>query len=375
MMQSKNTQEIIRELNDFIVKAKETTKAARKGEVAGVPAYAQFWNNVADVTDELAEDLKNMLERITAAGQPDEITNLLNILKAIDSITFKTYTFTLNVKVMIARGTPEHIKLQQHLCDKYQELAEVCSVKARKIAGFFSELTALIFDDMRKTASAKVQTFVKQAKAAAEKASDYPYSHIKGEMEVFIRRLEQAPFENITMAQLDGYAIMLDIISFAVIVDRDENKALAEDLNMLKENFAEVTDYFETVADVKNNYKEKPVDTKVAHAVDDLIFMMNIIMFYVSGELSKMMVGKFLSDEQKSSFDAIFDKMSRCNVSESSDYRQVAEMLFEIHASLEQEAHKLGELGGSIIFLAREFELLAAKVKNAAKDGNKIFGG
>lgn len=146
MTYSKATDEIIRELNGFIVTAKETANMARKEEL---PNYTAFWGLIADRTDELANRVQDVLERITTiAERPDEITNRFSILHVITDTAFESNLLALNVGLTVSRAQPAHAAAQNPMCQKYLALANAAVLKASKITEFFNELSALIFDDV-----------------------------------------------------------------------------------------------------------------------------------------------------------------------------------------------------------------------------------
>ncbi|MDR1692740.1 MAG: helix-turn-helix transcriptional regulator, partial [Oscillospiraceae bacterium] len=114
MTYSNSTDEILRELNGFVVKAKETAAAARKCELCW---YKGFWDGIADRTDEFAAKLDVILTRVAAiAGHPDEITNRFTIIKAVEDIAFLSNVMALHVGLTAARGRPEDAKAMQPLC-------------------------------------------------------------------------------------------------------------------------------------------------------------------------------------------------------------------------------------------------------------------
>jgi len=132
MIYSKTTDDILRELNGFIAKAKETAECARKNDV---PEYTPFWNTIADATDAYADKVKGILERITAISErPDEIGGRFAIIKVIEEIAFHSNLLALNAGLMVSREQSE----QWPLCEKYLELAQTCVLKANKVAQFLT---------------------------------------------------------------------------------------------------------------------------------------------------------------------------------------------------------------------------------------------
>jgi len=195
---SNSTDEIIRELNSFIAKAKDTANSARKNDVA---EYVSFWNMIAEKTDVYAEEVKEVLERISVITEhPDEITDRFTIIKVIEDIAFKSNLLAFNVGLMVSRGQPDHIEIQWPLCIKYLELAQAASIKSEKIAGFFNELSSLIFNDMRRTAADKMSDVISKGKAAID--SIIGYENTKNEVSYLLNCLS-VPLDEITVPLLE----------------------------------------------------------------------------------------------------------------------------------------------------------------------------
>jgi len=381
MNYSKNTNEIIREFNDFIVKAKETAKNARKIAIPEYPAYARFWNTVADITDELTDNVKTVLERVTGAGEgADEITNLFQIMKMIDHNAFRMNMVACSASIHIARGTPpEHSESQQSLCRKYREFAFFTAKKSVTVYELLKELSALIFDDMRKTASEKIQAFDSQCKAVIKKITGYNY--LKEELAAFSNKISSMSCKEITVKNLEDWLLQLEGLSFAVLLDvslrgSGTNKTLYDDLIMLKNNFSETVDFFKTLAKLESDSKSLTPPPTLAHGHlmirEDIVFMGNILLFYAKAEVADEKLGKFLSDEQKDAFNSIFNKMSEglqftSKSTEVSAYKKVAGIFQEIYESMERESNKI-ELNGSLLVITQEFKSFAEKLRALAED-------
>ena len=124
--------------------------------------------------------------------------------------------------------------------------------------------------------------------------------------------------------------------------------------------------------------------------MEDLVFFGNIILFYTKAELAEEKAGHFLSEEQKSEFKKICDKMAEClkftldfknSLEKAADvlnqssldfvskenFKHVAAMMQETYEFMEREANKLGERNGSLLVIAQEYKSLASKVKEVAE--------
>ena len=238
-------------------------------------------------------------------------------------------------------------------------------LKANKVAQFFNELSALIFEDMRKAAAQKIQEVVQKGKAAEE--SIVGYSYIKHEVAALVNELSAIPCEEITVSQLEDCLFKLDIFSFAADMDvsrRPDHKTIFEGLTDFKESISEAIDFFQTLVRPEISLV---LGRNVHKQFTDIAFQGNVLLFYTRGEVSHDKLGGFLSDEQKAAFGVICDKINNCiqlalNANEVTAYKEIAETLYGIHSHMMLEADKLKERGGAVRFIAGEFKGLADNV-------------
>ncbi|GHU79591.1 hypothetical protein FACS1894191_2730 [Clostridia bacterium] len=365
MTASKSTDEIIRELNDFIAKARETAEYARK---SGVREYTPFWDTIARKTDALADRLKAVLERITAiAAYPDEISKRFVIIKAIEDIAFETNLLAFNAGLMVSRGQPEHIRIQKPLCDRYNELARASGLKAGKAARLLGELSSCIFADMRKTAADKLREVIEKGRAAEESIVGYSY-YIKHEIAVIVNELSETPYEDVTVSRLEDYLFKLDIIALAADADifrSPEDGAMFDGLAIFKESLSEAVEFFQTLVRPESGPASESAARK---RFTDIAFQGNIFLFYIRGEVEKL--GGLLDDGQKAAFGAICGRIDEfiqfaLRAGEETDRETIAGKLYDIHSGMAAEAEKLAARGGAILFLAGQVKLLAESAAGA----------
>lgn len=359
---SQNTNEIIRELNDFIAKAKETAEAARKCTIL---EYLPFWKAVAERTDTFADNVKNSLERIAAiAENPDEITNRFSIIKLIEDVSFETNLLSFNVNLMVSRGNPAHIiEMQKNLCDSYKSLAKVSAIKTTKVATLLNELSGLIFNDMRKSATEKIQALIYNGHKAADEIQEYPY--IKDEILNIVNELSSEPCGQVTIKNIEDYAFRLNIISFAADMDvfrSPKDERMFSGLKSLKKDFADAVDFLSSIVISQENSAIERTTTK---HFTDIAFQGNILLFYTRGEVEKM--GSLLSDEQKTVFIAICCKVDdfiryALKADEAATYKPIVDILCSINEDMQTLSPTLADKGGAMRFLANEFKSLADSV-------------
>ena len=359
MTYSKTTNEIIRELNDFIAKAKETANLARKEKV---PGYETFWSVIADTTDNLANRVRSALERITAiAERPDEITNRFAILRVITDNAFESNLLAFNVGLMVSRAQPEHATIQNPMYEKYFSLAAAAQLKASKIADFFNELSALISDDIKKSYDDKIQQVVNVAKPAI--ASIVGYDNIKGELEHFTKRLEQIPFDEKTTLRLDDCLFQLNIISFAADMDITRNphdKAMFDGLTLFKDALSDAISFTEALPKgVSSTIRNEP-----QKHMQDFAFHGNILLFYFRGEIEKLNKANLLDDEKNSKLNAVSEKINSTiqiahNATDANSAEEVSRNYCSAADDMNRIAEGLGLCGNPIKFLATETKTLA----------------
>ena len=389
MLYSKTTDGIIRELNELIVRAKETAEYTRKNKDADVDAakfYSEFWEFMAGKADVMADGLRVYLDRITTISQrPDEISARFIIIKAIEDIAFKSNIAALNAGLMISRAAPEHGVAFKPIADKYYSLAGFAQMKVGKIVEFFNELATLIFDDMRKGAEQRIQSVIENGKSAAADLTsnaDYPYGYIADELLSIANELSSMPLADVTVSRMEDYLFRLHIISFAADTDAfraPSHKGLFSGIAAFQESIAEAMEFFQNlsmgVTQVVETAQRPVIERTTAKNYADLAFQGNILLFVIRGEVQKMGYAPSLSimkEGQKSAFDAICDKMNKViklahNATDEASFGEMAARIREVHDEMITEADKLGLHGNAIKFIAEEVKHYAGRAGSLAK--------
>jgi len=386
MNYSNTTDEIIRELNDFIVKTRETAMLARKVKIPGVPGVPgseAFWSVIADATDNLANRVQSALERITAiAERPDEITNRFSILRVLTDNAFESNLLAFNVGLMISRTlpgcmgeqfaeqatSPEHATVQNPMYEKYLSLAATAQMKAGKIEGFFNELSALISDDIKKSYDERIQQVVKVAKPAI--TSIVGYDNIRSELEHFVERLKQIPFDEKTALRLDDCLFQLNIISFTADMDTTRNphdKAMFHGLAIFKDALSDAIVF----ADALPKGVTTSIRSKPQKHMQDFAFQGNILLFYFRGEIEKLNKANLLDDEKNSDLNVVSEIINISiqtanNATDASSAKEVSHQYGRAAGEMSRLADGLGLHGNPIKFLATETKSLANRAMKFA---------
>lgn len=358
MMYSKTADEIIRELNSLIVQAKETAAFTRKNKEAEPEAaafYAQFWEFTADRAEAMADSLTEALNRITAITQrPDEISARFMIMKAIEYAAFQSSMTAFQTGLMISRAKPGHREAFQPICRKYKLLSQNARIKADKIAEFFRELSALIFQNMRKDAEQKIEKAVEKGKAAAKFLLDHPdlpYTYIADGLMEIADELSSTVLEELTVCRLEDYLFRLDMIAYAADMDvfrAPSHKPLFDGILDFKEQLSEAAEFFQ-------NLSEDMADmNRTAEPEKTLLFQGNILLFYLKGEIKKL-GDTHLKESQKASFDAICQKLdTTIHPAHQMTSDKLRKILREVYEEMTAEAGKLGVYGAPVQFITEE---------------------
>lgn len=373
-MNSKITNEMIRELNSLIVQAKETAADTRKqkGVAADVAAiYAQVWEVASERAENMAEELKKVLERVTSVTQDtDEIFARFLIVKAVEDAAFEVGVTAFQVGLMIARAMPEHRVVFQPLCEEYNCLAQTARIRSGKIVDFLNELTVLICQDMRKNAECKVQDAVEAGMVAARSLSEQgpSYGYIADGVREIAEELDSLALEEVTAYFLEDTVFRMETILFAADMDilrAPQHRQLFDSILNFKEKLGEAAEFFwnlsgnvtGTIMDVKKDSEMKRVAEKM---YSDLALQESILLFYLKGEIQKL-GNAHLDEGQKEVLNAVCSKIDRMirmarNVSNGSAGSEIKKILCEVYEEMMAVAEKLDVYGGAIRYLAQEMQ-------------------
>lgn len=363
MLYSKTIDEIVRELNNWIIQSKEAAAYTIK-YVATIPEvtefYLQFGNCIAARANDMADDLTKMLDQITSITQhPDEISAHFIILKALEDAAFQSRITAFHARLMIARAKPEHRCAFEPICVKYDKLAQNAQIKADRLAGFFNEWSSQIFGDMREQAKEKLQQAVECGKAAVSRLlndSNLPYTYIADEIMAIADELSLLPLEEVTVSLLEDYLLRLDVVVGAAEMDvlrMPSHKAIFCGISEFREQISEAAVFFQSLWDDVIPALDEPKKSSTS----DITFQGTLLLFYLKGEIQKL--APHLNQGQKAVFDDICEKMS-ASVRQSSfeaddtDDREIAQSFQDIYKKITSEAVNLGLYGGPIKFIADE---------------------
>lgn len=363
MLYSRTTDEIIRDLNSLIVQSKETAAYVRK-YVETAPEAAEFYSQFADYitvrTDNMADDLTKMLDRITSIPQhPDEISARFVILKTMENAAFQSRITAFQARLMITRAKPKHRAALEPICVRYDTLAQNAQIKAERIASFFNELSSQIFSDMRERAKEKLQKAVEHGKAAASRLlndPNLPYTYIADEITAIADELSFLPLEEVTVSLLEDYLLRLEVIVAAADMDvlrMPSHKELFCGVSDFREQVSETVVFFQSLCDDVVQAHGEPEKSPTG----DLTFRGILLLFYLKGEIQKL--EPRLSQSQKAEFDDICEKMEAAihqvhREEDATGVRGITQSFQAIYEKLTSEAGNLGIYGDPIQFIADE---------------------
>lgn len=372
MMYSRNTDEIVRELNQLIVQARETADYTRKNrDVAQAAAYTEFWSYAMSRTEAAADALTGVLERITAiVRQPDGISARFMVVKAVEDAAFQFQLTAFQTGLTVSRAQPEHRRAFEPVCGQYEALARSAGMRTGRIAGILGELAELILRDMRENALQYLQGAVESGRRAAEKlAGDpaLPYGYIAEAVGGIAEELCALPLREVTIGCLEDYGIRLDIVASAAALDgmrTPAHKELLDGIGDFRERIDRAAAFFRDLPeDVgRSSAEEKGMERSVAKKYGDMAFQGNILLFYLKGEVQKL--GRQLRPGQRAALEAICGRLAEvvgraAHMVDEEAGEGVAGRLHGICRELAAQAEELGEYGASVRFVAGQIENMA----------------
>ncbi|MDE7184910.1 MAG: helix-turn-helix transcriptional regulator [Lachnospiraceae bacterium] len=363
MMYSKITDEMLRELNALIVQAKEAADYTRKNRAAvsqDCTGYAGYWEHIADKADAMAQALGEVLRRITGiVQQPDAISARFVLIKAIEEAAFWADILAFETGLTAARAMPQHRVIFEPFCEKYDRLSQSAQMKAEKIALFFSELSTMIFEDLRKNAQEHLKRIVKKGKAVYGGNSS---GYIVDEIRSIISELAETPLEELTVRSLEDALFRVNVALFAADVDllrMPSDKALFDSISELKEQLIAGTQYFKSLsADFIQEITapQKAADIAGSHQKEFCV-QGKVLLFYLRGELQKL-GNTCLSRNQQEELNALCAALEECLGWAQEDTAQTGERIQAVYDALLAESAALGEYGGPVQYIANQLRRL-----------------
>jgi len=362
---TKTTDAVIREINEWIFRANDLAKEIRhiNSQNSNV-----FWNGVADQTEVLADGFLEILEKVnTIARKPDEISDGMDIVKAIDDTAFVAHSIAFQIELMEARTKEEYEGIS--FAGKYRELAWFCVEKAEKITVFFRELLLLVVEDMRKTAGKKIKAAIEKGKAATESVPEN-LLYIKEEITQLVDELSVMPVESVTTLLLDDSFFKVKLIAITAKLNSDKSgDALFDNMRDFSDVLYDAAGFCATIV---KPVEDPPPEKKNIKIMQDIVFMENILLFYAKGELDHLIkiFDKKMDRERTAALRKIKNKISdyiksalKLEREENavSEFQEIADRLYEIVADFDRETELLGTQGGAIKIIADEHRKLADK--------------
>ena len=372
MTHSQNTEQLLRELNALIIRTKETAlfTGTSKLEQPAAVLYSDFWDSVIDRTEAIAEDLQGILKRISDIPRcPDEISNRFLLMRTMEDATFRSYVLSLQVGLTVSRAQPAHREAFRPICDRYRSFAKDAEVKVDKLVAFYKELVTLIFSDMQENAKQLLQTAVEKGTAAASiltRNKEYPYAYLADEITRITDTLSALPFDDVTLSLLEDCKFQLDVISSTADIDAirtPSHKQLFDSILVFRESITEAAEFFQLLSATLSQTRSEaetpfPTSDSPSKHHKARVWKINIILFYLKGELQKLGASR-LSAAQQAAFDAICRELEQSiqmteTATDSSAFSHIDETIKKVNDKLTTQAKELGLIGCAIQYLAEE---------------------
>ena len=366
---------VTQEINEWIILAEDIIKQLRRNSKINDKV---FWDNVAEQTEILAGSFSAELEKVNSiAFKPDEIITGMDIVKAIDDTVFVANSIAFQIEMMEARAPEKNA--EDSIAEKYRKLAWSGVEKAKKITAFLRELLLLVIEDMRKTASGKINDAAEKGKAAAKVIPDN-CNYIKNEILQLVEIISSIPVEQITVQMLEDSFFKVKLITITAKLSADAaNNSFFERMKTFSDALSDAVSFCDTV--IKHAEDPEP-GQKATKIMQDIVYMENILFFYLNGEVEYLNVK--LNDSGSPALKKEFGKIkseidsytklayyAERDEEDISVFQDLAIRLNDIVSGLIQFAKKTDIYGGSIIVIANELKRLADKTKQLVQELDK----
>jgi hypothetical protein len=362
MPYSKAVEDIIRDINIFVVDAKRIAKEARQCKVQNM---IPFWNLIADKTESLSDKIAKTVARIANLSKHhDEISNCFSIIQALEDIAYELNLIVLDTNLTVARNTRNGISQQESILSQYRELAKSSSVSTQNIVDFMKDLVKLIMSDLHRVAKEKIDFAIAVGKRTTAKIEGYEY--IKSEIASITLALEIISPINITRTLIDDHLFRLHIISFAAETDLWQNpsdKAMFEGIDSFEDALSDVHEFFDSIL---GGEQVPETEQNEESFVSDVIYQVTTLRFYLCREIEKLTLSdmNLKSDELSKLIDMLREMTS------ISELPVLLDAIISIEASLNNAANSLNENGGAIKVLSDEFGRLSTAIRRRSNRDN-----
>ena len=358
MKYTQTTDTIIHELSEWIKLANSIAEHVRKTKMRETET---FWKGVVEQTDILANNIQALLERVSSISySPDEITNSIEIVNAIDDCAFVAHSIAFQIEMKEARETKQ--STDSSFAVKYRELAWSGATKAERISEFFRELLLSVVDDMRKAVGEKINTIVEKGKSITAVVPEN-FNYIKDEIIALVDILSETPIDLITMQMLDDSFFKTKLITITAKLNIDtSNSLLFENLQSFSDELNHVTDFCKAIGTPKDDISAKQ---QIIKTMQDIVYMENVMFFYLFGEIENLKevlveseyqsIKAKVNDFKKSAFYAERDE------NDIAVFQDFAGTVNEIINDLNHMADKYGLRAGAIKVIADEQKRLTDK--------------
>lgn len=354
MPHTTHAESMIQDLNHLISQARETAAYLRRMEnLPAAETYAPFWDLTAGRTDAMADSLAAVLDQINdISRRPDGIPARFTLLRAIEGAAFRSRVTAFQASLMVSRAKPELRDMFHPACERCDALTQNAQLSTERLAGFFRELSALIFQDMREEASRLLLTAAEAGRAAAMPLSPVPYyDYIADELRAITDTLSTSPLEEITVFLLEEQLFRLDTVSLAAETDilrAPDHRPLFQGIAAFRVQLDAAAAFFENLSADFIQEAPEPNDSDPQAQRGAPASWENVLLFHLKGEIRKL--GKLLSPSQQASLEAI------CGQLDAAIRSGTAELFQQVSANLSAEAGQLGPLGGPLSFIAEEIK-------------------
>ena len=358
-MKHKNTTDtVINEINEWISLAQDIIKQIRQYNENNINA---FWENVAEQTEILADNFTIILDQVNSiSNNPDEISTGMDIVKTIDDAAFVANSIAFQIEMTEAKLPDRDTEFS--FAEKYRKLAWFGVEKAKNITEFFRELLLLVTENMRITASKKIDDAVEKGKAVINCLPD-DYIFIRDEIMFLIEMMASTQIDFITKQMLDDSLFKIKLITITAKLNiNSKNEDFFDSIQIFSTALNDAVSFCDTI---KNSVEDLDPKQKIIKIMQDIVFMENVLFFYTNGEMDYLakQINKKDFDKIKIKIDK-YKKRAFFAERDESDifiFQDLAIDVKDIVIELNLFAENSGTPGGAIKVITGELERLTDK--------------
>ncbi len=396
---SKSTDEILRDLNDFIVTIKKVAECVNKRademKLTGVGVISGETNVLADRLFERCKAINSLSDNFS------EINKRFEIIKALEDIAFMTNVLAFNLNLQLVRLPEQKRKQLNEASEKLLNVASTAQEKVGRTFEMFEELAQLIYADMEENVASQLNKVVELTaelhnffEKEVNKSNSFSnivideLMAITNETKRVDKEAKKANSESVekgievalsAQKMNSDFMFRLEILSLHTKIENDSKgvevtnelyKKLMQTSELCKECLNNALETYK----IMNSFQKKASSPKAVKTLGEFTFQLNILLFYSKVEASRLRL-----DETNSLFaheveraisngfetvrkiqEYIANALNDENVDDC--FKVISKEICVISEKLEEASVNFKENGNVVCYIAQEFNNLSKRV-------------